>query len=141
MVRLGERAIRIRFRLRYFIPSRYIRLSFLSGLLCWLIQRLLMRKSLSIHDIGHILSTIHVLCLLSSPCTMTLAVTDSEADCTCKVLARFSTDFFLSILTEYSVPLKDIGRSMVVVPCFYGLYIYEVCCEHDRCSTTTAGSP
>jgi hypothetical protein len=47
-------------------------------------------------SIGYILSTIHVLCLLVSPCEVTSEVTAGGADCTCKVLQDFQSTFFVN---------------------------------------------
>ena len=57
---------------------------------------------------------------------MTSEVTAGGAIARAKFLQDFEPTFFLSILTELSQSLNCVGRSMVVVPCFYGLYIYEV---------------
>lgn len=77
--------------------------------------------------------------LVSLPVPMSLVDSDSRKIARAKFLQDFQSSFFLSYLTESSGSLMSICRSMVVVPCFYGLYIYEVWCEHNRCSVGAAG--
>ena len=66
----------------------------LSGLLLIKEEDFLKIGNLSTHCIGYILSTIHVLCLLVSPCAVTSEVTQPAGQIARAKFARFSSTFF-----------------------------------------------